>query len=63
MKGLLRKQPDGTVAADLVDKWGYRYTLIGTKTDGGFAIEVRLTGIPEELWVHGDEAWFDEVKK
>lgn len=62
MKGLLTKLPDGTLTAELRCKWGYRYTLTGTRTDAGYEVEVKLVGIPENAWIPGDEAWFEVVR-
>lgn len=62
MRGLLTKLPDGTLTAELHDRWGYVHRLTGTRTDAGYEIEVKLTGVPESLAVPGDEQWFEVVK-
>lgn len=61
MKGLLTRSPDGTLEADLQDIWGVRYRLTGTRIDGGYAVEIATVGIPEAIWLDGDEQWFDKV--
>jgi hypothetical protein len=55
MKGVLRKLPDGTLAADLeCPVWGWRYRLTGVRCEGGYAVEVRLVAVPESLALPGD---------
>jgi hypothetical protein len=62
MRGLLQRLPDGTLTATLTDRWGYVHTLTGTRTDAGYEVEVKLVGVPDDLWVPGDEKWFEVVK-
>jgi hypothetical protein len=62
MKGILTKLPDGTIAAALNDEWGYQYRLTGTRTAEGYAIEIVTTGVPDSLWVPGDEESFEKVQ-
>lgn len=59
MKGTLQRLPDGTLAATLRDKWGFTFSLTGTKADAGYDIEVKLVGVPESLALPGDEAFFE----
>ena len=62
MKGLLTKSPDGTLSATLTDAWGYVSVLTGTKTEGGYDIEITLRKIPAEFALPGDEDDFEVVK-
>lgn len=62
MRGLMTRQADGTLSAELRCKWGYIYALTGTKTDAGYEVEVNLVGIPESLAVPGDELDLEVVK-
>jgi hypothetical protein len=59
MKGFLTRTEDGGVTATLTDKWGYVHVLTGTpaEMDGrkGYAVECRLTVVPEWLKVAGDD--------
>lgn len=59
MRGLMTRQPDGTLAATLKDAWGYTFVLTGTRAEGGYDVEVRLTGVPETLALPGDDQWFE----
>lgn len=55
MKGILTRQPDGTLAADLeCPVWGWRYRLTGVRCEGGYAVEVRLVAVPAGFDVPGD---------
>lgn len=63
MKGLLTRTTDGGVMATLRDKWGYVHTLTGVRVADGYEIEVKLTHIPADLWVPGDEESFEVLSK
>lgn len=62
MRGLLTRLPDGTLSAELHDRWGYVHRLTGTRTDAGYEIEVKLVGVPYDLAVPGDADRFEVVK-
>ena len=60
--GLLTRTPTG-IAATLTDAWGYVYTLTGTRAPGGgYAIDIVMTGVPEDIAVPGDEEHFEVIR-
>lgn len=61
MRGLLTRQSDGTLTARLRDKWGFEFALTGTKAEGGYDVEVKLTGVPGSLALPGDDEHFEVV--
>lgn len=65
MKGFLTRTPDGSVSAWLSDDWGYQYHLTGVPAEHegrrGYAIEVKLRGVPQGLAVPGDEESFEII--
>jgi hypothetical protein len=46
---------DGTLTADLeCPVWHTRYRLTGVRCEGGYAVEVRLVAVPDDLALPGD---------
>lgn len=62
MRGLMTRHPDGTLTAELRDRWGYVHRLTGTRTDAGYEVEVEMVAVPETLALPGDEQWFEVVR-
>jgi hypothetical protein len=52
MKGRLTLMPDKTLAGTIKDRWGYEFAVTLTRE---LEIDVRLVGVPDALWIEGDE--------
>jgi len=63
-RGFLHRTDTG-ITARLTDPWGHVFTLTGVpaERDGrkGYEVEVKLTGVPRDLAVPGDEESFEVI--